>query len=293
LRYLDREENSQSRGFYLTAWGGTQRYDSDRIGRGTIHVKFACVSVLGTTQPGAISEYVRRATVGGGGDDGMIQRYSLAVWPDTSPEWVNVDRYPLKGPRDEAWRVFRRLDAATPADLGATKGEFDRIPWLRFTSDAQVEFELWREKLEARVRSGELQTAIESHLAKYRGLIPRLALITHLIDIGKGPVGVEPLLKALAWSEYLEAHAVRLYGAGVEPARAAARAILAKLRSGALKDRFTARDVYMHRWAGLTEPDHVQLGLDLLCDHDWLAADHVETGGRPKVEYRINPRGSA
>jgi hypothetical protein len=38
LRYLDREENSQSRGFYLTAWSGTQRYDSDRIGRGAIHV---------------------------------------------------------------------------------------------------------------------------------------------------------------------------------------------------------------------------------------------------------------
>ena len=85
LRYLDREENSQARGFYLTAWSGTQRYDSDRIGRGAIHVKHACISVLGTTQPGTISEYVRRATSGGRGDDGMIQRFGLAAWPDTSP----------------------------------------------------------------------------------------------------------------------------------------------------------------------------------------------------------------
>ena len=145
LRYLDREENSQSRGFYLTAWSGTQRYDSDRIGRGAIHVKHACISVLGTTQPGTISEYVRRATAGGRGDDGMIQRFGLAAWPDTSPEWKNIDRYPLKEPRDAAWEVFRWLDAATPEGLGAAKGDFDRIYWLRFTPEAQAEFEAWRE----------------------------------------------------------------------------------------------------------------------------------------------------
>jgi hypothetical protein len=160
LRYLDREENSQSRGFYLTAWGGTQRYDSDRIARGAIHVDHACLSVLGTTQPGVIAEYVRRASVGGAGDDGLIQRIN-PIWPDTSPEWKNVDRYPLKEPRDAAWNAFKRLVAATPDDFGATKEEFDRIPWLRFTSDAQVEFELWREKLEARIRGGELPLALE------------------------------------------------------------------------------------------------------------------------------------
>lgn len=290
LRYLDHEEHSQARGFYLTAWSGTQRYDTDRVGRGAIHVSHACISLLGTTQPGTISEYVRRATVGGRGDDGMIQRFGLVAWPDTSPEWKNVDRYPLMEPRDAAWKVFRRLDAATPAELGATKEEYDRIPWLRFTNEAQAEFEPWREKLETRVRSGELSPAIESHVAKYRGLIPRLALITHLIDVGRGPVGKEAVLCALVWAEYLEAHALRLYGAGVEPARAAARAILAKICGGDLKDRFTARDVHQRNWAGLTERERVQAGVDLLCDHCWMAPITVETGGRPRVAYAINPK---
>jgi hypothetical protein len=113
------------------------------------------------------------------------------------------------------------------------------FPWLRFTSEAQIEFELWREKLEARIRGGELPLALESHLGKYRGLIPRLALITHLIDVGSGPIGLEAVLKALALSEYLEAHAARLYAAGAEPERAAAKVILAKIRGGDLKDRFT------------------------------------------------------
>ena len=230
------KKTPKSRGFYLTAWGGTQRYDSDRIARGAIHVDHACLSVLGTTQPGVIAEYVRRASVGGAGDDGLIQRIN-PVWPDTSPEWKNVDRYPLKEPRDDAWNAFKRLVAATPDDFGATKEGFDRIPWLRFTSDAQIEFELWREKLEARIRGGELPLATRKSLGKYRGLIPRLALITHLIDVGHGPVGHEAVLKALALSEYLEAHAARLYAAGAEPERAAAKVILAKIRAGALKDR--------------------------------------------------------
>ena len=91
-------------------------------------------------------------------------------------------------------------------------------------------------------------------------------------------------------SEYLEAHAARLYAAGAEPARAAAKAILTKIRAGALKDGFTARDVCRNHWSGLANPDHVELGLTLLCDHDWIEANPVETGGRPKVEYTINPK---
>lgn len=288
---MDREENSQARGFYLTAWGGVQRYDSDRIGRGAIHVKHACISVLGTTQPSTISEYVRRAVSGGRGDDGMIQRFGLVTWPDTSPDWKNVDRYPLVEPRDRAWRAFMDLDAATPLSLGAEQGQFDRIPFLRFTPEAQDEFNVWREKLEARVRSGELHPAVESHIAKHRGLVPRLALITHLVDGGRGPVGMGPVLSAVMWAEYLEAHALRLYGAGDEPARAAACAILTKIRNGDLNDRFTARDVKQHHWAGLDDHERVQLGLNLLCDHGWVVSIDLETGGRPKTEYAINPRG--
>ena len=73
--------------------------------------------------------------MGGRGDDGMIQRFGLVAWPDTNPEWENVDRYPLKEPRDVVWRIFNDLEAATPAGLGAEQGEFDRIPFLRFAPD--------------------------------------------------------------------------------------------------------------------------------------------------------------
>jgi hypothetical protein len=54
-----------------------------------------------------------------------------------------------------------------------------------------------------------------SHVAKYRSLMPALALILHVIDgvdtgVG-GPVSGVAAERAAAWCRYLEAHARRLY----------------------------------------------------------------------------------
>jgi Protein of unknown function (DUF3987) len=73
LKTLDREEYAAARGFFLTAWNGTTPYKFDRIGRGKVHIEGACLSLIGSTQPGKLAEYVRRAVGGGSGDDGLIQ----------------------------------------------------------------------------------------------------------------------------------------------------------------------------------------------------------------------------
>ena len=62
-----------------------------------------------------------------------------------------------------------------------------------------------------------MSPALEGHVAKYRKLVPALALINHLADSGDGLVGIEALLKALAFSRYLESHARRVYGARARP----------------------------------------------------------------------------
>jgi Protein of unknown function (DUF3987) len=58
--------------------------------------------------------------------------------------------------------------------------------------------------LELRLRQNHEHPAIEAHLAKYRSLIPSLALLIHLADGGQNPVGVEAIERACAWGEYLE-----------------------------------------------------------------------------------------
>jgi putative DNA primase/helicase len=299
LKHLDRDDQSVARGFYLSGWSGTQPYSFDRIIRGHRHIEAVCISVLGNTQPARIIEYVRGANRGGAGGDGLIQRFGLMVWPDAGGEWHDVDEYPNGPAREKAWHVFERmakLDLVAALRLGAKKGPFDNVPYLRFEEAAHDDFLVWRTDLEKRLRSGEIAPALEGHLAKYRKLVPSLALINHLADDGNGPVSRRALLKALAAADYLKTHAHRIYGSACESELAAAKAILKHIRNGDLKDGFSARDVHQRNWAHLTEREHVGAGLSLLVDLDYLAtAVHgpAAMGGRPKVTYLVNPRSLA
>jgi Protein of unknown function (DUF3987)/Primase C terminal 2 (PriCT-2)/RepB DNA-primase from phage plasmid len=296
LRHLDREDQSVARGFYLSSWSGTQPYTFDRIGRGHRHIEAVCLSVLGNTQPARISEYVRRANRDGAGGDGLIQRFGLLVWPDASPDWKNVDEYPDSVARENAWAVFERasvLDSQKAIAMGASQGRFDKVPAFHFDEAALAEFEEFRAELERRVRSGELSPAFEGHIAKYRKLVPALALINHIADSSDGPIAQKSLLRALAFMTYLESHARRVYGSTSESELAAAKAILKHVQNGDLQEGFTARDIHQRGWAHLTEREHVGAGLDLLVDLYYLAEMAAGTGpkgGRPRVTYSINPR---
>ncbi|MBX9665916.1 DUF3987 domain-containing protein, partial [Novosphingobium sp.] len=85
LRALDRDDNSESRGFYLTGWNGSESYVFDRIGRGTnLFVPSVTLSLLGSTQPSLLQNYVRGVIDGTSMDDGLLQRFSMTVWPDMS-----------------------------------------------------------------------------------------------------------------------------------------------------------------------------------------------------------------
>jgi hypothetical protein len=127
-------------------------------------------------------------------------------------------------------------------DIGAVVDEFAPVPYLRFDETAQGIFGEWRQDSETSLRSGEMTPALESHFAKYRKLVPSLALINHLADGGNGAVGEAAILGR--WpSRSIRTHARRVYGAGAEFATATGKALLKRMRSGDLADRFTGRDV--------------------------------------------------
>ena len=296
LKQLDRDEQAVARGFYLSGWSGTQPYTFDRIIRGHRHIEAVCISVLGNTQPARIAEYVRLRQCGGAGGDGLMQRFGFLVWPDPPREWRDIDQYPNSTAREEAWEAFERWQSSTPRQHLASVRTRGRMTKCRACGSRKRRTQnslTWRTDLERRLRSGEMSPALEGHLAKYRKLVPSLALINHIADDGDGPVTHRALLKALAAAYYLESHARRVYGSASRAETAAAKAILKHIRSGDLQDGFTARDIHQRSWAHLTERDHVGLGLHLLEDHDFVRAEQPEKGprgGRPKVTYCINPK---
>jgi len=252
-----------------------------------------CLSLLGSTQPGRISEYVRHAVKGGMGDDGLLQRFGLMVWPDDNGQWKNVDQWPDADAKSRAFKVFDYLDDIKPEKVGAIQdtdhdGNLSGIHYLRFDDEAREEFVKWRTVFENRLRGDDLHQAVESHLAKYRKLVPGLALIHHIANGHTGSVGIESLLLALAWSEYLETHANRVYASVTMQDVGASKAIMKRIKSGDIQDGFTARDIYRKRWQKLDKESVID-GLDMLTDYGWISPQLKDTKGRPTTEYFINP----
>lgn len=297
LTGLDKQGQEGSRAFYLQSYDGNQGYTFDRIGRGTVHIPRVCLAMIGGIQPGRIQEYVRGAVAGGSADDGLLQRFGLAVWPDVTGEFVHVDQWPNTPAKQTAWAVFERLAQLQPAS--------DKDPQVwRFSPEAQALFVEWLVPFETEIRGDDLHPAMVSHLSKYRKLIPALALVFALIDTpdSGGIVHEGELLRALAWGDdYLRSHATRLYAAAVMPETTDAQTLLTRIKGGKLADKdgvildsFTPRQIAVKHWAGLATPEAVRKAADVLAEYDYLLREVVQSGdalgrGRPSDRYQINP----
>ncbi len=295
LATMDREGHQNDRAFYCEAWSGTGSYTYDRIGRGTLHIPSVCISILGGIQPGRLNQYLREV-FSGQGDDGLIQRFQLSVFPDLTP-WTKVDRYRNIDARDRIYQIAEKLAELSPSEFGAAI-ETEAVPYLRFTPKAQAHFDSWLENLEHRIRQDQDEhPVLISHIAKYRSLLPSLALIFHLIEVAGGEtpksVPFQALEMAEAWCAFLEAHARRIYQSVTARGALAVHLLARKILQGKLGSQFRAFTITRTEWSGLTDKAVVGQALDLLVELNWLRAIEQPTtkrGGRPTVTYEVNPK---
>jgi len=296
LRMMDREGHENDRAFFCEAWNGSGPYIYDRIGRGTLEIPAACVSVLGGMQPGPLASYLREIFSHGSQDDGLIQRFQLLVWPDVARDWINVDARPDTEAEAAAAGAIAALDTLDPTALGAHAMTDGNLPILHFAPEAQAGFDAWRTDWESRIRAGREPDVLVVHWAKYRSLVPSLAQIFHAIACAPsgtgGPVSAEALTRALAWVPYLEAHARRCYHVVTHSTAAALSALAAKLTAREVPNPFRARDVARCGWTALPDAEAVTEAAGRLEQLGWLRAEPVpasDTGGRPTVQYHVNP----
>lgn len=184
LSTWDREGHEEDRSFYLEAWNGDGDKISDRIGRGSTYTKNLCVSILGGTQPDKLLGYFQQ-NLSGFGNDGLLQRFQLFIYPDDVKEWKLVDKVPNKEAQQDAARIMRNLDSMNFCDYGAVQ-EGDDTPYFSFSEDAQHSFFIWLTELEREKLNSEEEPILLEHFAKYRKLMPSLALIFHLINVASG-----------------------------------------------------------------------------------------------------------
>jgi Protein of unknown function (DUF3987)/Toprim domain len=282
LARMQSEEHQSERAFYLESFNGDGSFTYDRIGRGTVHIERATISIVGGVQPSRIAPIVKGALTGAI-DDGLLQRFQLVVWPDDPKDWSWVDRTPDTLARTAYEAAFEALY------IFARNLETPLV--LRFKASAQEMFRDWMVELQKEARSGRLPGALESHLLKLPKGVATLALIFELVDGGRESVGPISTGRALDWADHLKSHAFRLYSAGTVAAEAGARLIADRREQ--LPAKFTARDVHVKGWAGLADREAVSDALGMLTETGHIRGvpqRSGDAGGRPSVLYEWNPK---
>ena len=232
-----------------------------------------------------------RSAVNGSGDDGLIQRFQLLVYPQVGKQYKYIDRPPAG--RETARESYKNLYQLTPKDVDAKflTAEAGGHAFLQFDPEAQEFFESWLTELETDLRSGSIQSpALESHISKYRSLMPSLALIFHLLkrvngETSDSAIEIDTVRLAAAWCSYLQRHAEKLYTLASLSEFDCAREILQRVQAGDLPGEFTAKEIYGKHWKRLSGPDDVKRGLEILADYGHVQSVRLETGGRGKTVY--------
>ena len=309
---LDGDTNSQNKSFFLEGFNGLGSFKVDRIGRGHVPVSNHCLSVIGGIQPDKLEYYLSK-TMKGLGNDGLIQRFQLMVYPDPLPNSKERDLPPDKQSRDAIYNLFETIDGMQLGDFmryGANPiDEYHKRPYYRFNDEAYQEFMNWYDALKIRASEAE-HSIIAEHLIKYAKTVPSLALVFHLVDCiehntSLGAVNINALRAALAWCEVLESHMMRIYSTVTDSANIKASYLADKIlkivKKGAdktdttdwIEHGFTARQLIRKGWKGLTDADDVLNALEMLVEHDWLSWQVIPStgrGGRPTERYSINSR---
>ena len=164
----------------------------------------------------------------------------------------------------------------------------EKLRGVRFDPEGQDIFNTWRTELEAKIREPDIHPALESHLTKYRSLMPSLALIIDMAECESlAKVSGVAAVKAVAWCKYLETHANRIYGAAVNPAVHGAATILK--RRDKLPAQVRARDIRDKGWSGLSDTGSIKAAFRELEESGYIRRLKKETGGRPSEVYEWNP----
>jgi hypothetical protein len=298
---MSREDMAEARGFFNAAWDGGTGYTYHRIGRGKVKLERVCVAICGMIQPKLLDELIARMLADPMQNDGFLQRFQVLVYPDCYPEWVPPEQQApaTTGALERAIKVVSRLNSL---ERRGTDGSLEpRV--LRFSGDAQIEFNQWHDTLERRIRpGGDLanDSAYKSWYAKTKSLCVSLAAIFHLCDLADQsstwggeltPISLDALLMALDWCDYLGQHANKVYALELNPDHAAAHAVAKMIQEKKIKGGDTLRDAKRNN---RNLPSAlIENGLDVLESLGWVRIEEARaTGkldGRPSEVVRLHP----
>lgn len=280
------------REFYLEAWNGLGTFDQDRIGRGHIHVDNPRITVIGGTQPGKVEDLINPMSPKFV-DDGLLQRFQFLLFYETQSRLPEYDRAESQMAKTEVEEVFEAFERAEFYDDLWRQDDICVVP---FSAEARPMVDKWYQELNDKTTVlGEGQEMLESHLCKFTGLMPKIALLMECVESYRdlpsmSSISPSSTKKAITLVAFLEQHARNLYSSiDKQPYRGALR-LAGHIKSGKLPDGMTMRDLSRKHWKGTKNKEELDAALSVLEEHNWikLFTNKPETG-RPSEIIRIHP----
>ena len=291
IAQLKKEGYENARAQELQFFDGHQDYTDDRIKRGSHIAEGPRMALYGNLQPAKVEKYLIDMHKGGS-DDGYLQRLlQLAIQPTIPKEFELTDTKPDLAAEDKARRLFQSINSIPLGRNPLTRRVAPTV--LKLDVDAQEKFDAFLVALENKLRNqGISNPVLAAHFGKYRGTLPKLALIVALAD--------DPAARSISLSAYEKAesllifyrqHASRVYNVVARYDLMSAYELLDRIKRGQLHDGFNTRDDIQRReWPKLRSSGEIEAALELLEKHGYVKMVEEQTGGRPKRIVRIHPK---
>lgn len=290
IAQLRKDGYENARAQELQFFDGHQDYSDDRIKRGSHIAEGPRMALYGNLQPAKVEKYLREMHRGGS-DDGYLQRMlQLAIQPTIDEAFELLDDPPDRAAELLARALFQAAHAMTLERNGLTKRIMSRV--LKFDAEAQDAFDRFLVVLENLLRSGKISNPVmAAHVGKYRGTLPKLALIIALAENPNATViSFSAFKKAEQLLIFYKLHAERVYGVVARYDLASAYELLDRIKKGQVLDGFNPRDDIQRReWEGLRTGGEIEAAIELLVKHGHLKVIEEPTNGRPKRIVRIHP----
>jgi len=288
MAQLRREGYESARAQELQFYDGKQDYANDRIKRGSSVAEAPRLSLYGNLQPAKVEKYLRDLKHGGN-DDGYVQRlFQLGIQPTFDKEFKLLDH---KG-NAAAQGAVQALFDAVAAMFPAVSAFGQRVPlMLKFTLDAQTEFNSFLVELEGKLRSGNMKPVQAAHLGKYRGTLPKLALIMAFAEDQKATaIDLLALRRAQCLLEFYSQHAKRIYAVDTRSDVLSAYDLLERIRKRQVPDGFNPRDDVLRReWDGLSRSAELEAAISQLVKLRYMRDTEVATKGRARRVVHVHP----
>lgn len=197
-------------------------------------------------------------------------------------------------PVDE--QVTERYETTTRA-IVATLADWTESAVVALTPDAGVLLVAFEERIEpALAASGRLGN-LRDWGGKLAGAAVRLAGLLHVAtypsEAWLRPIEAETMASAIDLADYFTSHALAAFDfMGADPVTNDARVLLRWIMDKG-DERFTRRDAHRAHQARFAKATEMDPALDLLTDRYWIRVHDVgprpQEGGRPSIEYDVNP----